>query len=340
MTRRPSSNRSDQIPDDLEQAKSRLREILAQRVVATVRIFEHLICDKGEPNLEPRVVGMARKTLVRDGELLERRTDRANDPTWFHLPGASRTDVETQIDRLSEVLRGTARQAVKNRRGQCLELAIYRALLDQHDVEYLGRFPDFDPTVLERPKNLYRKEEPPSHIGNRAIPGERPLDFLYIHSSAGFGGIEAKNVREWFYPDHADIKGFLLKCVALDCVPVLIARRLPGDTIEVLGSCGVVIHQTINQLYSVADEDLAERAMRQDSLGFDDIRVGDQPDAALLHFIGTTLVEELPAARMRFDKFKDLLARYAYEEIQYHEFVGRVRLRAAGKDEADWDNDD
>ena len=340
MTRRRSPNRSDQIPDYLELAKSRLREILSQRVVATVRIFEHLICDKGDPNLEPRVVGMARKTLVRDGELLERRKDRANDPSWFYLPDASLTDVEAQIDRLTRVLRMTTRQSVRNRRGQCLELAIYRALLNQQGGEYLGRFPDFDPTVLERPKKLYRKEEPPSHIGNRAIPGERPLDFLYIHSSAGFGGIEAKNTREWLYPDHADIRGFLLKCVALDCVPVLVARRLPGVTLEVLGSCGVIIHQTLNQLYSVADEDLAERAMRQDSLGFDDIRVGDEPDAALLHFIGTTLVEELPTARTRFEKFKDLLARYAYEEIQYPEFVGRVRLRAAGKNEADWNNDD
>lgn len=340
MTRRPSLNRSNSNPDFLELAKSRIRDILSQRVVATTQIFEHLICDMGNLSLEPRIVGMARKTLIRDGELREWRTDRANDPMWFYLPNASLTDVESHIDRLSDVLRGLARQAVKKRRGQCLELAIYRALLRQQRGEYFGQFPNFDPTDLERPNKLYRKEEPPSHIGNRAIPGERPLDFLYMHDSAGFGGIEAKNVRQWLYPDHADIRGFLVKCVALDCVPVLVARRLPGVTIEVLGSSGVVIHQTLNQLYCVADKDLAESAMRQDSLGFDDIRIGDEPDAALSHFIGTKLDNELPVARKRFDKFKDLLTRYAYEKIQYPEFVGRVRLRAAGKDDTAWKNDD
>ena len=338
MARRTSSTRSNPNPDHLELAKCRLRDILTQRVVATALIFEHLICDAGDPRLEPHIVGMARKILVRDGELLESRPRRANDPLWFHLPDASPADVDSHINRLADLLRGIDRQPVKNRRGQCLELAIYRALCDQHDAQYFGRFPEFDPTVPKRPKKLYRKEEPPSHIGNRAIPGERPLDFLYMNHAAGFGGVEAKNVRHWLYPDGADIKGFLVKCVALDCVPVLVARRFPRVTIEILGMCGVVLHQTRNQLYCVADEDLAERAMRQDSLGSDDIRVGDEPDAPLSRFIRTTLPEELPGARKRFDRFKDLLAGYVGGAIHYREFAGRVRLRAAGKEEAHWDD--
>ena len=104
--------------------------------------------------------------------------------------------------------------------------------------------------------------------------------------------------------------------------------------------CGVVLHQTLNQRYHAADKDLAGRAMRQDLLGFDDIRVGDEPGDPLLRFIDTTLPEVLPDARTRFDKFKDLLAAYAHGVIQYPEFDGRVRLRAAGKEEIGWEDDD
>ena len=319
-------------------AKSRLRDVLSRRVVATARIFEHEISDTGGLRLEPHILAMARKTLVRDGEL--QQIICANNPSWFHLPDAPPKTVKAGIATLAPLLRKLSRQAVARRRGQCLELAIYRALGAQPDAHYFGRFPDFDPSVPKRKKNLYRKKEPPSYIGNRAIPGERPLDFLYLHRAGGFAGVEAKNAREWLYPRGNDIKEFLVKCVALDCVPILVARRFPSVTFKVLGACGVILHQTLNQLYHVADKDLADRAMRQDLLGFDDIRVGDEPDAPLVHFIGATLPEVLPDARTRFDEFKDLLTRYVDGEIQYSEFAGRVRSRVAGEEEAAWKDGD
>ncbi len=300
-------------------------------------MLEHEICDTVGQPLEPRILGMARKTLVRDGELVE--IVEPNKPSWFHLPDASRMDVQARLAALAPVLRELSRQAVSSRRGQCLELAIYRALGAQPDARYFGRFPDFDPSVAVR-KNRYRKEDPPSHIGDRASPLAGPLDFLYLHRTAGFAGVEAKNIREWIYPGRDEIKELLVKCVALDCVPILVARRLPRATLGVLGECGVILHQTRNQLYHVTDKDLADQAKRQDLLGFDDIQVGDEPDARLLSFIGNTLPKVLPGARTRFDKYQDLLAAYADEEIHYPEFAGRVRRRAAGKDEAGWEDDD
>ena len=333
----PTPSHPDSDPGYLALAKSRLRDVLSHRVVATVRILEHEICDPVGQPLEPRILGMARKTLVRDGELVE--IARANEPSWFHLPDAPPTDVQARRATLAPVLRALARQAVSRRRGLCLELAICRALGAQADGRYFGRFPDFDPSVSKR-RNRYSKEEPPSHIGDRAIPGDGRLDFLYLDRAAGFAGVEAKNAREWIYPGADEIKGLLVKCIALDCVPILVSRRFPRATFEVLEECGVILHQTLNQLYHVTDRDLAERAKRPDSLGFDDIQVGDEPDARLLSFIGTTLPEQLPDARTRFDKYKDLLAAYADGAIQYLEFAGRVRRRAAGKEEADWEDDD
>jgi hypothetical protein len=44
------------------------------------------------------------------------------------------------------------------------------------------------------------------------------------HPTAGWAGIEIKNIRQWVYPHQTIIKDLLLKCVELDVVPVLIAR--------------------------------------------------------------------------------------------------------------------
>ncbi len=334
----PTSSHPDSDSGYLALAKSRLRDVLSRRVVATARILEHDICDPVGQLLEPRTLGMARKTLVRDGDLVE-IVGTNDDPSWFYLPDALETGIQARLATLRRVLRALSKPAVSDRRGQCLELAIYRALGAQPDARYFGRFTDFDPSVAKR-KNRYRKEEPPSHIGGRAIPGEGRLDFLYLHRTAGLAGVEAKSGRGWIYPDADEIKQLLVKCVALDCVPILVARRLPRATLKVLGECGVILHQTRNQLYHVTDKDLADQAKRQDLLGFDDIQVGDQPDARLLSFIGSTLPEVLPDARTRFEQHKDLLVAYADGGIHSREFAGRVRRRAAGKDESDWEDDD
>ncbi len=335
--RPPTPSHPESGPGCLALAKAQIRDVLSRRVVATAQILEHDICETGGQVLEPYILGEARKTLVRNGDLVEIR--RTNAPLWFHLPDAPRTDVKARLSILKPVLRDLSSDSVSKRRGQCLELAIFRALSAQSNARYFGRFRDFDPSFSER-ADSYRKEEPPAYIGDRAIPGGRLLDFLYLHRTAEFAGIEAKSLRRWIYPDADEIKELLVKCVALDCVPILVARRFPRATFEVLGECGVILHQTLNQLYHIADKDLVGRVVREDSFGFNDIQVGDEPDARLLSFFSTTLPKQFPDARARFDKYQDLLAAYAGGGIQYLEFAGRVRRRSAGKEEADWEDDD
>ena len=327
MSSRTTSHWLNPSLEQLELAKDRIRDVLARRVVATVQILEHEISDAGGQNPEPYTLGMARKILVRDGHL--EQVDPFNDRNWFYLPTASSADVDAQLDILGPVLRDVSRGVVARRRGHCLELAIYRALRNQSNALYFGGFPDFEPSEPESTRHLYRKVEPPKHIGNRAIPGEGSLDYLYLDRTVGFAGIEAKNLREWLYPDGEEVKDLLFKCIELDCVPVLVARRFPKIVFDVLGTCGVVLHETFHQLYHVADQQLAKLAMRHDSLGFDDIRIADEPDDRLLTFVGTRLPAELPSARTRFDKFKDLIAEYSRGEVRYAEFEENVTRRAA-----------
>lgn len=60
-------------------------------------------------------------------------------------------------------------------------------------------------------------------------------------------GLEAKNIREWLYPQREEITELLQKCTAVDAVPVLVARRIHFSTFRVLNPCGVVLHQTYNR---------------------------------------------------------------------------------------------
>jgi hypothetical protein len=109
--------------------------------------------------------------------------------------------------------------------------------------------------------------KPPHYIGRRALSGNKKLDFLIRHPSAGYLGVECKNVRVWLYPHDSELKEALQKCLALDAVPVLIARRVPYVTFVVLSRCGVIMHQLYNQLLPNAAADIAAQAKQKTLLG-------------------------------------------------------------------------
>jgi len=180
---------------------------------------------------------------------------------------------------------------------------------------------------------MYSKEEPPSSLSGNQIPGGKQLDFLVHHKTAGHAGLELKNIREWIYPDRDEIRELLAKCCALDVVPVLIARRIHFSTFSVLNPCGVLIHQTFNQLYPNSRKALAEAVKDKNLLGYHDVRVGNNPDQRLTTFVGTHLPKLIPDARERFDEFKDLLCAYGKGEINYPAFAGASGKRRRGQSE-------
>ena len=183
----------------------------------------------------------------------------------------------------------------------------------------------------------YSKEEPPQSLSGKSISGEKRLDFLVQHPQAGWAGIEAKNIREWLYPDRKEIRDLLTKCVALDVVPILIGRRIPFVTFKVLSTCGVIFHQTYNQLLPETEHELAEQAKDKTLLGYHDIRTGNMPDSRLQKFIQTNLVKILPEARLKFNEYKDLIEAYT-KGMEYKVFAARVRRRTDGTPEdSDWE---
>jgi hypothetical protein len=214
--------------------------------------------------------------------------------------------------------------------GQTLEIAVYRSLLSQNVLDFFGAYTNLD---AHDDSSLYVKEEPPSWLNGREIPDNKKFDFLIRHPTAGYAGIEIKNVRQWLYPNRDEISALLFKCCCLDVVPVLIARRIHFSTFSVLNPCGVILHQTYNQLYPTSAEALANSVKDKNLLGYHDIRVGNTPDSRLNHFIHVNLPKVLPSAREQFDHFKDLLCAYANDEHGYSSFAARVKRRMEGKPE-------
>lgn len=320
---------------DREQlARTRLVRILRQHGIATARTLEQKISDAGpyDQRVDPHVLTGVRNHLIEEGRIVQRQ--RENAP-WFHLPETPAETVRQRLEEQLPVYRKFRHGNLGARIGQCLEIAIYRALLRQDNLEHFGSFTDL---ADHDDSSMYSKEEPPQSISGRRLSGNQRLDFLVLHPDAGRAGIEAKNVREWLYPDREEITDLLSKAVALDCVPVLIARRMHFVTFKVLTTCGVVFHQTYNQLLPEADRELANQARDRRLLGYHDIRVGNEPDNRLLKFIGTNLPRVLPAARERFGEYRDLMEEFASGSMVYAEFAARVRRRSDGVNEdSDWE---
>ena len=316
-----------------EIAEKRIVNILKKHGIATMRTLEQKIADAGPNNqrIDPHVLTTVRNNLVQEG-----RVGTICTPArWYYLNDTPQHVVEKRLDQQLPIHNRLQKGDTSSRVGQCLEIAIYRALREQKALDYLGHFRDLDD---HDNGTLYSKEEPPQALSGRCLDGDQRLDFLVRHPDAGWAGIEAKNVREWLYPNREEIRALLRKAIALDIIPILIARRFPYVTFKLLSMCGVLVHQNYNQLFPESDRELAELARKKDLLGYHDIRVGNEPDSRLLKLVGTNLPKILPGARDRFGDYKDLLEAFADGSMPYKEFSARVRRRSKGKDEdSDWE---
>jgi len=317
-------------------ARRRLINVLKTHTVSLGRTLEQKISDAGPYNqrIDPHILTESRRELIHEGRIV--RIDRRNTP-WFHLNETSPAAIKQRIAQLEPVHQSIRRGKFTKRVGQALEIAIYRALLAQDTLESFGRFHDLENQDDSR---LYRKEEPPSSIGNREIPGQRRLDFLVRQDAGGWAGIEAKNLREWLYVDRLEIKDLLQKCLHLDAVPVLIGRRIPYVTRRLLTPCGVILWETLRQHYPATEHELAAQAKDKNLLGFHDIVLGNDPSPSLMYFIAEILPQALPLARECFNEYRDLLHSYVFDDMPYDEFAARIRRREAGENEdSDWKDD-
>lgn len=302
-------------------AERRIENILNRHVVARMRTLEQKICDAGPNNQrpEPHHLNNAMQIMIANKKVNIYCPD--GDP-WYFLPGTSDYLFKERFDLQYTIVEKFKKRDVGKRIGQCLEIAIFKALQRQNKLGFHGDFPDL---LHPNNKGFYDKEDPPSHLSSRRISGKGRLDFTIMFGSEN-AALEAKNIRKWLYPNTEQIRTLIRKATELDFIPVMIARRIPYITFRLLQKCGCVFHQTYNQLVDERDRAVAEKAKDKNLLGYHDIRIGSEPDKRLLKFIGSNLPVVLPKAREKFDIHKDLLAAFATGEIHYSEFVARLRV--------------
>lgn len=268
-------------------AQRRLVRILDDLVVANMRTIEMKISDSGpeEQRVNPHVI-----TVVRNDMLKRRALQRSG--IWYFRSLADPRRVADRLAILEPLHKRTNERSFTMRLGQTLEIAVLRAL-HQSPLDFVGGFTDLD---QHDDSTLYRKEEPPLNFSGRRMPGDRRFDFLAFHASGPIG-LEAKNIREWIYPDRDEIKELLFKAAAADTLPVLIGRRIPYVTFRLLQTCGVFVFENFNQLYPGADAALAAEVREKGNLGYHDVRAGNEPNDRLLRFLTTDLprdAEEIP----------------------------------------------
>ena len=307
-----------------ELARKRLISVLGRHRAATRRTLEQKISDAGPfgQRIDPHVLSNALRLLLQEG--IVQQVNFENTP-WFFMANTPWPTVEKRIKEQAAILRALGEGNRPHRIGQCLEIAVYRALLNQDVLTFSGAFRDLEEHDDSR---LYPKDEPPSSLNGKILPRQQKLDFLVFHPEAGPAAIEVKNIRQWLYPGDDEILKALKKAVTLDCVPVFVLRRHQYLMFSNLSVCGVILHQNYNQLLPGASEEdriLAEKAKDKRLLGYHDIRLGNNPDRRLTKFITTDLPQVLPEARQRFDKNKGLMKAYLDGDISPRDFRAHVR---------------
>lgn len=310
------------------------RELIAQRRlvknldtlgVANMRTLEMKIADAGPNHLRinPHIITQVRKAMVKAKRI------GMIDGLWYHRTTENPERIEARLAVLKPLHARTNQHNFKLRMGQTFEIAILRCL-ENAGMQFVGGFTDLED---HDDSTLYSKEEPPLRYSGRRMPGEKRFDFLAFHPTAGPIGIEAKNVREWMYPQQIEIIELLQKALAADTLPILIARRIPYVTFRLMRACGVMVFENFNQLYPSADAELAALVRHKDNLGYHDIRIGNEPNPHLVAFITNTVPANADEYRARFDSHKDLLSAFSSKEMQYPEFAARVRRREQGVNE-------
>jgi len=316
-----------------EIAARRIVRVLQAQTVANLRTLEQKIADAGPSPLrvDPHILTPVKASLIKSGRLVQ--VDQAN-AQWLHLDDENPEKVAARLATLKGIWAEFVSQKVSRRTGQALEIGVFRAILAADGVMPFGGFLDLDTHDDDK---LFSKNE--IHTLNGRSLGKLALDFI-VAAGGDHCGVEVKNTRPWFYPHDQELKDAIRKARTLDVVPVLVARRIHFTVFKVLGACGVILHQTFNQLMAKADTDLADKAREKTLLGYHDIRVSNAADARLSRFFSVNLPPLVGPARQKLADYGDLLDAYVTNEMAYDEFAGRVRRRQQGlPEDGDWPDD-
>lgn len=312
--------------------KRRVQSVLDQHTVAHRRTLEQKISEQGPKpmRVDPHLLGLGIMDLLELNRLREYRHSDTGAQPWYANPA---TPVQTVVDRLSHLAplyAHIARHGFGNLTGDALEIIVYKTLERIYAAKprypYLGHF------FLDQPKqgNRYRKIQPPRHLGKYQTKKE--ADFLQFGHDAGPLCIECKNLREWIYPNSRDIRELILKSIDLNCIPVLVARRIHYSArTNLLEPAGIIAHETYLNYYPADHIELADKVRDKNSLGFTDVTASEEPHQRTVTFFENNLPRILNRMAERWRRNLPALTDYAQERINLAQLYTAVGSPAGGK---------
>jgi hypothetical protein len=318
--------KNERVEDRIQLGIRRIINILRKHGVATMRTLEQKISDAGPNNqrIDPHILTKSRITLFERGDL---QTRQEGNTEWYALTSSDQEFVEARFQELTAIHSRTLQRRFTDRMGDTGEIAVMKAM-QQNRLHFVGHFADLTDHDDSR---RYVKHDPDFFSGRPIIGGK--LDYILFNRDAGGLGIEIKNTREWIYPEKNLVTELLRKCLQIDVVPVLVARRIHYTTFSVLNACGAIVHQFYNQLYPNTEAELATQVRDKNKLGYSDVRVGNEPDARMLRFFGNSIELVAEESREKFDERKELIDQYVNGPMNYAEF--ERTLREGGDDQSE-----
>lgn len=272
-------------------ASKRTLSVLATHHCCPIRMLEAKICEAGPGDKRPNPLSLS--------EAIRRLTHEASIQL---IPKCAPTEIPFYAPNGVDISHPTFKDLLTKRRHLYL---FHKSLTERNDFcsDVLEQLLD---TALERSSiAVFRSRFPKQNL-----PPDRPLDFVVEIGAIPFGG-DAKNFREWLYPDSWEIWAAISKCCELDAVPVLVARKLPYVSFVLFGNVGMVGYQTHFQFFHPTVEPELARVKSVDGLGYKDIRCTLEPDANIIKFFQITLPKIATQFKARFAAKKKVLQHFA-----------------------------
>jgi hypothetical protein len=126
-------------------------------------------------------------------------------------------------------------------------------------------------------------------------------------------GIEVKNIREWVYPESSELWQALRAAVELECVPILVTRRIHITTGRFCKSIGMLTHETQKQYFARSLEGDSRLLAAHERLHFRDVIPWEEADPSVTRFFEVTLPTVLDRTLQNFAKFAHLIRTYAID---------------------------
>jgi hypothetical protein len=273
-------------------AERRLLNVLSVRVAANIRQLEVKISESGPDGIrpEPHILNAALQNLLNRGRLrivYAKRMTKAPDTRFYTL---SENYPEPANRRVAELM---------------VPYRIFRMLTDTQE---------WCADVLE---NVIRAsfDTDDRYTFKGKLPKERPLDATYEFGpfSKTLIGIEAKNIREWVYPMTAEVWLMIAKCLTLDALPLLVARKIGYLTRAVFAKLGIMGFEVHRQVFHPDVAHLLVDIQHTDRLGYKDVVVMPaRPYGPLAAFVQSALAVNLLANRLKWTHHRALLEEFAF----------------------------